>query len=111
MVCESILEGIGLQKRCSVLAVSATFFGVCVTWVVGGILRLGILGYLTGELVSSIAGLAISLFWVKKETGLQFRWQNWVGIPLLASALCIFTCLPCCIHCACAFWALTTLLI
>ena len=43
VVCESILEGIGLQKRCSVLAVSATFFGVCVTWVVGGILRLGIL--------------------------------------------------------------------
>ncbi len=94
VVCESILEGIGLQKRCSVLAVSATFFGVCVTWVVGGILRLGILGYLTGELVSSIAGLAISLFWVKKETGLQFRWQNWVGIPLLASALCIFTVRP-----------------
>lgn len=94
VICESILEGIGLQKRCSVLAVSATFFGVCITWLVGGILRLGILGYLTGELVSSIAGLAVSLVWVKKETGLQFRWHNWIGIPLLSSAVSIFTVRP-----------------
>ena len=87
IVCESVLEGISQQKRSAALAVGATAFGVLLTLIFGGVLKMGIYGFLIGELSSSFVGVLISLLWVKRFTGLQFRFHNWIGLPLL-SALC-----------------------
>lgn len=85
-VAESVLESIGLQKRCSVLTVAASFSGLCCTMVLGGALRMGIQGYLCGELLSALMGASFCLFWLHRHTGLQLRIKNWVGRPLLAAA-------------------------
>lgn len=85
IVCESVLEGITQQKRSATLAVVATASGVLLTVIFGGVFKLGILGFLIGELSSSTFGVLLSLIWVKRYTGLKFRWQNWLGIPLLSS--------------------------
>ena len=85
VVCESVLEGIGQQKRSALLAVVATASGVLLTLIFGGVFRLGMLGFLIGELSSSAFGVLVSLLWVKRYTGLQFRFGNWLGIPLLSS--------------------------
>ncbi len=94
VICESILEGIGQQKRSAILAVGANSFGVCLTVFVGGVLRLGIWGYLCGELLSFLLGVVISLIWVRRYTGLVLRWYNWVIIPLLSSAVAILLVRP-----------------
>ena len=85
-VLESVLESIGLQKRCSVLTVLASITGLLLTLLLGGALGLGIHGYLCGELVSALLGGGVCLFWVLRHTGLSLRLQNWVMRPLLASA-------------------------
>lgn len=85
-VAESVLESVGLQKRCSVLTVAASFSGLCCTMVLGGALRMGIQGYLCGELLSALMGASFCLFWLHHHTGLQLRIKNWVGRPLLAAA-------------------------
>lgn len=88
-ISESILEGIGLQKRCSVLSVMASAFGLCCTVFVGGVLKLGMMGFIVGELFCALLGAGICSRWVKKHTGLTFRWHNWVGIPLISSLIAI----------------------
>ena len=85
-VLESVLESIGLQKRCSVLTVAASLTGLCCTLFLGGVLRLGIHGYLCGELLSALLGGSVCLVWVLRNTGLSLRLGNWIGRPLLASA-------------------------
>lgn len=85
-VAESVLESIGLQKRCSVLTVLASLCGLGCTLILGGALRLGLTGYLCGELVSALLGAGMCLVWIKRHTGLCLRVKNWVGRPLLASA-------------------------
>ena len=89
VVCESVLEGICQQKRSAILAVCATGFGVFLTFLIGGLMKQGILGFLIGELSSSFLGVLISVLWVKRYTGLKFRLHNWLGTPLL-SALTAF---------------------
>ena len=98
IVCESVLEGIGQQKRSAVLAVVATASGVLLTLIFGGIFRLGMVGFLIGELSSSAFGVIISLLWVKRYTGLQFRFWNWLGIPLLSSLTSLLCVRPLFIH-------------
>lgn len=66
VICESVLEGIGQQKRSSILAVVATGFGVFLTFLIGGLLCMGIMGFLVGELSSSFFGVVMSLIWVKR---------------------------------------------
>lgn len=88
-IAESILEGIGLQKRCSVLSVTASALGLACTVFVGGVMKLGIAGFLSGELFCAIIGACICGIWVKKHTGLVFRWRNWVGVPFLSSLIAI----------------------
>ena len=83
---ESVLESIGLQKRCSVLTVLGSLCGLGCTLSLGGALRLGLTGYLCGELVSALLGAGVCLFWIRRHTGLCLRVKNWVGRPLLASA-------------------------
>ena len=85
-VAESVLESIGLQKRCSVLTVLGSLCGLGCTLILGGVLRLGLTGYLCGELVSALLGAGVCLFWIRRHTGLCLRVKNWVGRPLLASA-------------------------
>ena len=85
-VAESVLESIGLQKRCSVLTVLGSLCGLGCTLILGGALRLGLTGYLCGELVSALLGAGVCLFWIRRHTGLCLRVKNWVGRPLLASA-------------------------
>ena len=94
IVCESALEGIGRQKRSAVLAVACTAGGVLLTVLFGLIFRLGMLAFLIGELCSSAIGVLLSLIWVKRYTGLKFRFGNWLGIPLLASLCSFFTVKP-----------------
>lgn len=94
IVCESVLEGISQQKRSSVLAVAATGFGVLLTVLIGGVLKWGMLGFLIGELSSSALGVFLSLVWVKRYTGLQFRWCNWLMIPLLSSVTAVLLIRP-----------------
>ncbi len=84
-VAESVLESIGLQKRCSVLTVAGSLVGLLCTLVLGGALRLGIWGFLCGELLSALIGSGVCLFWVVKYTGLSLRIRNWVMRPLFAS--------------------------
>ena len=83
---ESVLESIGLQRRCSVLTVLASLIGLGCTLILGGRLHLGMMGFLCGELLSSLIGSLCCLVWLKRQTGLELRWRNWVGRPLLASA-------------------------
>ena len=85
-VAESVLESIGLQKRCSVLTVLGSLCGLGCTLLLGGALRLGLTGYLCGELLSALVGAGVCLFWIRRHTGLCLRVKNWVGRPLLASA-------------------------
>ena len=85
-VAESVLESIGLQKRCSVLTVSASLVGLLSTLLLGGVLGLGLKGYLLGELLSAGLGAALCLYWVCKKAELHIRLGNWVLRPLLASA-------------------------
>ena len=85
VVCESVLEGIGQQRRSAILAVAATAFGVLLTLIFGGIFRMGIYGFLIGELSSSAVGVLISLIWVRRFTGLRFRFGNWLFSPLLSA--------------------------
>ena len=80
-----MLEGIGQQKRSAILAVAATAFGVLLTLIFGGIFRMGIYGFLIGELSSSAVGVLISLIWVRRFTGLRFRFGNWLFSPLLSA--------------------------
>lgn len=87
VVCESVLEGIGQQKRSAALAVGATALGVGLTVLLGGGLRLGMKGFLLGELCSSAFGVFLSLLWLRRYSGLHFRWGNWLGKPLLAASL------------------------
>lgn len=94
VVCESVLEGIAQQKRSAALAVGATAFGVLLTLIFGGIFKLGIYGFLIGELCSSAVGVLISLIWVKRYTTLQFRWYNWLGIPLLSTLISYYLVKP-----------------
>jgi len=94
VVCESVLEGIAQQKRSAALAVGATAFGVLLTLIFGGIFRMGIYGFLIGELCSSAIGVLISLIWVKRYTALQFRWHNWLGIPLLSTLISYYLVKP-----------------
>ncbi len=94
IVCESVLEGIAQQKRSAALAVGATAFGVLLTLIFGGIFKLGIYGFLIGELCSSTVGVLISLIWVKRYTALQFRWHNWLGIPLLSTLISYYLVKP-----------------
>lgn len=90
IVCESVLEGIGQQKRSSILAVVSTAFGVLLTVLFGAVWKLGMLGFLIGELTSSAFGVLVSLIWVKRYIGLQFRFHNWIGIPLISSLTALF---------------------
>jgi len=85
-VAESVLESIGLQKRCSVLTVAASLVGLLSTLLLGGVLGLGLKGYLLGELLSAGLGAALCLYWVCKKAELHIRLGNWVMRPLLASA-------------------------
>ncbi len=94
IVCESVLEGIGQQKRSAILAVVATASGVLLTVIFGGFFRLGILGFLIGELSSSTFGVIVSLVWVKRYTKLTFRFGNWIGIPLLSALCALFAVKP-----------------
>ncbi len=94
VVCESVLEGIGQQRRSAILAVVATASGVLLTLFIGGVLRMGILGYLVGELASSSFGVLVSLIWLKRYTGLKLRFSNWLLRPLLATGVSYFTLRP-----------------
>ena len=85
VICESVLEGIAQQKRSAILAVGCTAFGVLLTVLCGAVLKLGMLGFLIGELTSSAIGVLISLLWVKRYTGLQIRWINWLIKPFFAA--------------------------
>lgn len=84
-VCESVLEGIGLQKRCSVLGVVASLCSLGCTALVGGVLRLGVWGFLVGEICYSLVGMVFCAVWVVRTTGLVIRWQNWFLRPGLAA--------------------------
>ncbi len=84
VVCESVLEGIGQQRRSALLAVTATASGVLLTLLLGVGFHLGIKAFLIGELASSTFGVLISLLWVKRYTGLQLRLGNWLLRPMLA---------------------------
>ena len=90
IVCESVLEGIGQQKRSSILAVVSTTFGVLLTVLFGAVFKLGMFGFLIGELTSSAFGVLVSLLWVKRYIGLQFRFYNWIIIPLISSLTALF---------------------
>ena len=90
IVCESVLEGIGQQKRSSILAVVSTAFGVLLTVLFGAVFKLGMLGFLIGELTSSAFGVLVSLIWVKRHISLQFRFYNWIIIPLISSLTALF---------------------
>ncbi len=86
-VSESILESIGMQKRCSVLTVAASMLGLICTLLLGGAMKWGMEGFLLGELLSSLLGAGCCVLWLKKETGLCIRWKNWLLRPLFASVL------------------------
>ena len=67
---ESVLESIGLQRRCSVLTVLASLIGLGCTLILGGRLHLGMMGFLCGELLSSLIGSVCCLVW--RLTGIRF---------------------------------------
>lgn len=86
-ISESVLESIGLQKRCSWLTVAASFLGVVCTGIVGGYMRLGIAGFLCGEFLCALIGAVFCLTWLSRSTGLSFQWKNWFAVPLISAAL------------------------
>ncbi len=94
IVCESVLEGIGQQRRSAALAVIATASGVLLTLIIGTLFRGGIYAYLIGELASSTFGVIVSLIWMKRYTGIKFRFSNWLFRPLLATGVSYFTVRP-----------------
>ena len=89
IVCESVLEGTGQQKRSAILAVVANSFGIILTILFGCVFKMGINGYLIGEISSFLFGVIISAKWVKKFTKLEFRLENWIFKPFFAAGISI----------------------
>lgn len=86
MVTQSILESIGLQKSCSALEVAGSLMELIGTLWLGGYCRMGMKGFLYGELAAHLTMMVICFVWLAERTGISFRFSNWVLRPLFCSA-------------------------
>ena len=84
-VCESLLESLGCQKFCAVLAVSMSLLQLGMVIFLGGILQWGIKGFLWGQLLAQILGAGAALMGLKKECRFCFQIRNWAAVPLICS--------------------------
>ena len=82
----ALLNAIGLQRRAASIIVVGGIVQLIGTWLVG-IPRIGIWGFLIGDIVSSILMAVFNFIPLTSHLSLHIRWRNWFLTPMLASIL------------------------
>ena len=86
VLCGSVLQGIGRQKRAAAAVLVTGAFEL--VWTVWMVPRLGVEGMLLEFFFSALIGCALNLPAVIGEVKLAVRLRNWFLSPLLAALLC-----------------------
>ena len=89
VLCGSVLQGIGRQKRAAAAVLITGSFELVFTLLV--VPRMGTTGILLEFLISASIGCALNLSAVIGEVRLVVRMRNWFLSPFLASILCGIT--------------------
>lgn len=84
----AILNGIGRQRNAALHILLGGLIQLGFTWSVGSF---GMMGFVIGDLVSTVFITLLNLHCVIKTLGIRVPWRNWVVTPFLASVLCYLT--------------------
>ena len=80
-----ILNGIGKQRLNAISVVICSLIHMGFTWFAAGDPRIGMSGYVVGDLISAAFGAVLNIGLIMKYTHLSLRAQNWFIKPLLAA--------------------------
>ncbi len=85
LISGSLLNGAGMQKRASIYVVIGGIIQLVFTYM-GGDPRIGVWGFLTGNIVSTVVTAWLNMRCVRRKIGLRMRWGHWFVMPAVTAA-------------------------